>query len=59
MIKKPTPTSDGKILVIDYKTGGINQAQLDEYIEIVENHLYNLGEIDNYKVSGEFLEIKL
>lgn len=59
MIKKPTPTSDGKILVIDYKTGGINQAQLDEYIEIVENHLYSLGEIDNYKVSGEFLEIKL
>lgn len=59
MIKKPTPTSDGKIFVIDYKTGGINQTQLDEYIKIVEKHLYNLGEIDNYKVSGEFLEIKL
>lgn len=59
MIKKATSTSDGKILVIDYKTGGINQAQLDEYIEIVKNHLNSLDEIDNYKVSGEFLEIKL
>lgn len=59
MIKKPTPTSDGRILVVDYKTGGINQAQLDEYIEIIKNHLLRLGELENYNISGEFLEIKL
>ncbi|MEG0389534.1 MAG: UvrD-helicase domain-containing protein [Cetobacterium sp.] len=59
MIKKPTPTSIGQILVVDYKTGGINQNQLDEYIEIIKNHLYNLEEIENYKISGEFLELKL
>ncbi|MCQ8211116.1 UvrD-helicase domain-containing protein [Cetobacterium somerae] len=59
MIKKPTPSSNGKILVVDYKTGGINQAQLDEYIEIIKNHLSRLDEIENYNISGEFLEIKL
>ena len=59
MIKKPTISSNGRILVVDYKTGGINQAQLDEYIEIIKNHLSRLDEIENYNISGEFLEIKL
>ncbi|WP_297596284.1 exodeoxyribonuclease V subunit beta [uncultured Cetobacterium sp.] len=58
MIKKPT-TSIGEILVVDYKTGGINQNQLDEYIEIIQNHLYNLGELENYNITGKFLELKL
>ncbi|MDX8335618.1 UvrD-helicase domain-containing protein [Candidatus Cetobacterium colombiensis] len=59
MIKKATQSTNGRILVVDYKTGGINQAQLDEYIEIVKNHLSKLDEIENYIVSGEFLEIRL
>lgn len=59
MIKKASENSKGKILVVDYKTGGINQAQLDEYIEIVESHLKSLNSEENYDVLGDFLEIKL
>ncbi|MGL5356591.1 MAG: hypothetical protein ACRDAQ_08650, partial [Cetobacterium sp.] len=59
MIKKASESSKGKILVVDYKTGGINQAQLDEYIEIVESHLKSLNSEENYDVLGDFLEIKL
>ncbi|MGL5543750.1 MAG: UvrD-helicase domain-containing protein [Cetobacterium sp.] len=59
MIKKPTKSSEGRILVADYKTGGINQAQLDEYIVIVKSHLDSLDVLEDYVVSGEFLEIKL
>lgn len=59
MIKKPTRSSEGRILVADYKTGGINQAQLDEYITIVKAHLNSLDVSEEYVVTGEFLEIKL
>ncbi|MGL5088950.1 MAG: UvrD-helicase domain-containing protein [Fusobacteriaceae bacterium] len=59
MIKKQSENNKGKILVVDYKTGEVNQAQLDEYIEIVESHLKSLNEDENYDVLGEFLEIKL
>lgn len=59
MIKKATKDKKGEILVVDYKTGGINQLQLDEYIQIIENHLKEFGNLSEYNIKGEFLEIKL
>lgn len=64
MIKKATKTSKGRILIVDYKTGGIDQEQLDKYIYIVKDHIEKLKKDgyyinEEYDVKGAFLEIKL
>lgn len=59
MIKEGTSLRKGEIQVIDYKTGGIDQGQLDEYERIIKNQLIELGKIENYNIVGKFLEIKL
>ena len=59
MIKKPKDYPMGEILIVDYKTGGMNQSQIDEYVHLIEEQLRDIGEYENYNVKGEFMEIKL
>ncbi|WP_426709862.1 UvrD-helicase domain-containing protein [Cetobacterium sp. SF1] len=59
MIKKPQDDMMGKVLIIDYKTGGKDQSQINDYVHLIENQLRDIGEYENYNVKGEFMEIKL
>ena len=59
MIELPKKNLKGKILIVDYKTGEIDEEQLGEYIEIIHKHLSDLGKIDSYEIIGKFLELKL
>lgn len=55
MVKKATETEKGEVLIIDYKTGGINQEQLNEYLEIIGEKI----DRNLYELKGKFIEIKI
>lgn len=59
MIKKNLGNERGKILIVDYKTGGKDEEQIAEYVQLIKNQLVELNEIQNYEIVGKFMEIKL
>lgn len=59
MVKEKTDKEMGKVLIVDYKTGGKNQEQINEYVKLIEEQLTKLGKINDYNIFGEFMEIDL
>ncbi|MGL4688265.1 MAG: 3'-5' exonuclease, partial [Fusobacteriaceae bacterium] len=55
MIKKAQENKKGRILIVDYKTGGRDDSQLEEYKKAIENHLNELGVKEDYVVETEFM----
>lgn len=59
MIKKAQGEEKGRILIVDYKTGGRDESQLMGYKEAIENHLIELGVNKDYVVETEFMTLEL
>ncbi len=59
MIKKSKANKKGRVLIVDYKTGKIDQNQLNGYIHLIKEHIAEIDDINKYEIEGKFLEIKL
>ena len=53
MIQKAKKEQKGKILIVDYKTGGSNEKQLKCYVDLVRQALEE--EVEKYTIEAKFL----
>lgn len=56
MIKLPNGNKKGKILIVDYKTGGFEETQLEKYYRAVKARINNP---ENYEIEKRYLQIVL
>ena len=54
MIKKPEESKKGKILIVDYKTGGYEETQLEKYYNAVKARIKN---VEDYNIEKRYLQI--
>ena len=59
MIQKASEKQKGKILVVDYKTGGFEESQLENYKSLIEQELKRINQLENYDIEGEYLQIEI
>ncbi len=59
MIQKASENEKGKILVVDYKTGGFEESQLENYISLIEQELKRINQFENYEIEGKYLQIEI
>ncbi|MFR4520904.1 MAG: hypothetical protein ACLT40_13210, partial [Fusobacterium sp.] len=59
MIKKSSGNKKGKVLVVDYKTGGFEESQLENYLSLIEQELKRINEFENYEIEGRYLQIEI
>ena len=59
MIKKSSGNKKGKVLVVDYKTGGFEESQLKNYLSLIEQELKRINEFENYEIEGRYLQIEI
>ena len=59
MIKKCSENQKGKVLVVDYKTGGFEESQLENYLYLIEQELKRINEFENYEIEGRYLKIEI
>ena len=59
MIKKSSENKKGKVLVADYKTGGFEESQLENYLYLIEQELKRINEFENYEIEGKYLQINI
>lgn len=59
MIQKASENQKGKILVVDYKTGGFEESQLENYISLIEQELKRINQLENYEIEGKYLQIEI
>lgn len=59
MIQKASENEKGKILVVDYKTGGFEESQLENYISLIEQELKRINQLENYEIEGKYLQIEI
>lgn len=59
MIKKSSENQKGKILVVDYKTGGFEESQLENYLSLIEQELKRINEFESYEIEGRYLQIEI
>ena len=59
MIKKSSGNKKGKVLVVDYKTGGLEESQLENYLSLIEQELKRINEFENYEIEGRYLQIEI
>lgn len=56
MIKLPKGSEKGKILIVDYKTGGYEESQIEKY-ELAVNE--RLPERENFEIDKKYLEVHI
>lgn len=59
MIQKASENEKGKILIVDYKTGGFEESQLENYISLIEQELKRINQFENYEIEGKYLQIEI
>lgn len=59
MIKKPSLEEKGKVFIVDYKTGGHEEEQIENYEKLVSQSLEKLGVLDSYNIEKIYLEINM
>ena len=59
MIKKSSENKKGKVLVVDYKTGGFEESQLENYLSLIKQELKRINEFENYEIEGKYLQIEI
>ena len=53
---KDNGNGTGEIYIVDFKTGGKNQNQLDTYRDVLKK---NFEELQNYNIKTKFLEFNI
>ena len=53
---KDNSNGTGEIYIVDFKTGGKNQNQLDTYRDVLKK---NFEELRNYSIKTKFLEFDI
>lgn len=59
MIKKDKLDKKGEIFIVDYKTGGYEEEQIEHYEKLVSKSLEKIGELNNFKIKTKYLEIDM
>lgn len=59
MIKKATSNEMGKVFIVDYKTGGHEEEQIENYEKLISESLEKLGVLQDYNIEKIYLEIKI